>query len=195
LKARAVLLVPGWGDRSRSLRHLRSYLISAGYSEECVHAIDFRSPFGSNIAHASELAAFIDQLPQAAEPSIDIVAHSMGGLAVRYLLGHVPGAARRIRRVVSLGSPHSGTIWAWLGWGEGAREMRPASDFLKALNRAGTAGADLVSIRAPFDLRILPGTSSILAGARNYQLRSIGHRDLLRRKSVLEQVRQLLEEP
>src|SRR5687767_731660 len=173
--SRAVLLVPGWGDGSRSLRHLRSYLIGTGYSDESVHAIDFRSPFGSNIAHARELAAFIDALAPASEPSIDIVAHSMGGLAVRYLLGHLPAAARRIRRVISLGSPHAGTLWAWLGWGEGAREMRPASDFLTALNGAGTAGADLVSLRAPFDLRILPGTSSILSGARNYQLRSIGH--------------------
>ena len=192
--SRAILLVPGWGDRSRSLRHIRSYLLGTGYAESAVHAIQFRARYGSNIEHAEEIKAWIARQPGTGR-SIDVVAHSMGGLAVRYLLHNFPVEASRIRRVISLGSPHAGTVVAWLGLGAGAREMRPASGFLRALSNASTAGVDLVSLRAPFDLRVLPGTSSILSGARNYEIRCLGHRDLLRRRSVLDRIRQLLEEP
>jgi triacylglycerol lipase len=192
--SRAILLVPGWGDRSRSLRHIRSYLLRAGHAENAIHLLEFRARFGSNIEHADEIKAWIAR-QRGTGRTIDVVAHSMGGLAVRYLLHNFPVEASRIRRVISLGSPHAGTVVAWLGLGAGAREMRPASSFLNALSNASTAGVDLVSLRAPFDLRILPGTSSILSGARNYEIRCLGHRDLLRRRSVLERIRQLLEEP
>ena len=192
--SRAILLVPGWGDRSRSLRHIRSYLLRTGYAETAVHAIQFRARFGSNIEHAEEIKAWIAMRPDTGR-TIDIVAHSMGGLAVRYLLHNFPVEASRVRRVIFLGSPHAGTVVAWLGLGAGAREMRPASSFLRALTNASTAGVDLVSLRAPFDLRVLPAASSILSGARNYEIRCLGHRDLLRRRSVLDRIRQLLEEP
>ncbi len=193
--ARAILLVPGWGDRARVLRHLQAFLIDAGFSSDRVHAIEFRSRFGSNISHAHELAAFIGELVAGGVTAVDIVAHSMGGLAVRQLLDQFPAVATRVRRVITLGSPHSGTFAAWLIWGDGAREMRPGSAFLKQLRGASTHGAELVSIRAPFDVRILPGSSSVLAGARNFQLPCLGHRDLLRRRRVLQRVRELLEEP
>jgi pimeloyl-ACP methyl ester carboxylesterase len=192
---REVLLVPGWSDRPRSFRHIRSFLVNAGFLPANIHTIDFRSRNGSNVEHAEELAQRIAEIPSNGARDVDIIAHSMGGLAVRYLLAHHPAAAHRIRRAISLGSPHRGTMMAWLGWGHGAHEMRPQSPFLRDLANASFNGAELISIRAiPIDLRILPGSNSVLEGARNYDILCLGHRDLLRRKRVLRRIVDLLRE-
>jgi triacylglycerol lipase len=191
---REVLLVPGWSDRSRSFRHIRTFLVNAGFPPSNIHTIDFRSRNGSNVEHAAELAQRIAEIPSNGARDVDVIAHSMGGLAVRYLLAHHPAAANRIRRAISLGSPHRGTMMAFLGWGRGALEMRPQSSFLRDLANAPFNGAELISIRAPVDLRILPGSNSVLEGARNYEILCLGHRDLLRRKRVLQRIVDLLQE-
>jgi triacylglycerol lipase len=192
---RPVVLVPGWADRPRSLRHIRAHLLRSGYSTDSLHVLDFKRRFGSNTEHARELSNVLLSLPGDRDHDVDIVAHSMGGLAVRHLFSAHPRSARRIHRVICLGSPHAGTRTAWLGWGIGAREMRPGSEFLSKLPRGVPEGSDFVNIRAPLDLRILPGSSTELAGARNFQVPCLGHRDLLRRGAVLRRIVELLAEP
>ncbi|MGH7472275.1 MAG: esterase/lipase family protein, partial [Longimicrobiales bacterium] len=149
--------------------------------------------FGSNTEHAEEIARVLDRV--AREPgSVDLVAHSMGGLAARYLfLRH--NQARLIRRAIFLGSPHQGTLAAYLVWGRGAAEMRPGSNFLIALRESPSYRPDLIAIRAPVDIRILPPANARLAGARNLRVPCLGHRHLLRARRVLDRVRALLEEP
>ena len=189
-----VLLVPGWSDRSRKLRHLQQHLLAAGWPAHAVRALEFRNRFGGNLEHAQEIAAAVRALAGGeAGARIDIVAHSMGGLAVRQLL-HAHAERMHVRRVVFLGTPHAGTHAAYLGWGQGARDMRRGSSFLNAL-AAATPGdsVDLISIRTPLDMRVFPGTSAELVGARNLTVWCAGHRRLLSAPGVLRLVQSLLE--
>jgi triacylglycerol lipase len=190
---RPVVLVPGWRDRPRALRHLHGFLVRAGWAEQDLALVEFRDRFGSNTEHAAEIACVLDRAGR--EPrSVDLVAHSMGGLATRFLLLHHP-QARLIRRAIFLGSPHRGTLAAYLVWGQGAAEMRPGSPFLIGLRASPRYEPDLIAIRAPIDIRIVPPSSALLDGARNLRVPCLGHRHLLRARRVLERVRALLEEP
>lgn len=70
------------------------------------HAHAVRLPAAASVPErARELVAAIDALPH---PRIDLIAHSLGGLDARYALTHL-GLARRVRSLVTVGTPHHGT--------------------------------------------------------------------------------------
>lgn len=163
-----VLLVPGWSDEASQLRALRERLIGAGWPGERVLAIEFRDPVGSNREHARELADALRMLlERSGTAAADVVAHSMGGLALRYLLARDGGVP--VRRVVFLGTPNRGTMAAHLAWGAGGEEMEPGSAFLDSLNAlpAVPKTVQALSVRTPLDLRVLPGESALLPEGEN----------------------------
>jgi triacylglycerol esterase/lipase EstA (alpha/beta hydrolase family) len=188
-----VLIVPGWKDRARALRHIARALVERGWPPDFVSAIEFEDPFGSNRAHAQELATSVERLrDRTGSARIDVIAHSMGGLAVRhYLARHADGAAAPaphavIRRVVFLATPHTGTWLAWLAWGHGAREMRPGSPFLGHLTTCSLpSGIDATCIRTRIDSHVLPGNSAVLHGTHTVVLTNVTHRGLLRNAKAL----------
>lgn len=163
-----VLLVPGWGDPEAALASLQARFIQAGWPPGRVAAMGFEDPVGSNRAHASELAAELRALRRATGvEEVDVVAHSMGGLALRYHLAATGGEG--VRRVVFLATPHRGTLSAHLAWGAGGEEMEPGSDFLDSLNALPPVPEDVraLSVRTVLDLRVVPGESAALPGADN----------------------------
>lgn len=100
-----------------------------------------------------------------------VIGFSMGGLISRHYLQEL-GGADRCDAFFSISTPHHGTIAARAMWGEGARQMRPGSEFLTRLaateDRLGKMPA--VSYRTPADLIILPSTSSEWPRAENLRI-------------------------
>ncbi|MBI4545012.1 MAG: alpha/beta fold hydrolase [Gemmatimonadetes bacterium] len=192
-----VLLVPGWQDRAAHLEPLRARFLAHGWPADAARAIGFREPVGSNAAHAAEIAAAVDTLRRrTGAQRVDIVAHSMGGLAVRYYLSYL-GGSNYVRRVVFLATPHQGTWLAYLGWGQGGREMRPGSALLERLNRGRIvpAGVRAISIRTPADLRVFPRHSTQIAHALNLRVCCPSHPGLIRDRRAFETVKQALLDP
>jgi triacylglycerol lipase len=180
-----VLLVPGWLDTERDLAALRIRFLAAGWPEERLETITFQDPTGSNRDHAHELDLAIDSLlARTRAPLVDIVAHSMGGLATRWLLRQ--DEEHRVRRVAFLGSPHRGTLSAHLAWGDGRDEMMPDSPFLDTLNaEPGIAtGVEAITIRTPVDTRIVPGESAALPGVPDHVVCCPTHAGLLHDEEV-----------
>src|SRR5262245_29833434 len=71
-------------------------------------------------------AAAVDEvLAETGYSQVVIVAHSMGGLVARAYLRDY--GARKVARLITLGSPHHGSVHACLGAGLNAREMEPGS--------------------------------------------------------------------
>ena len=189
-----VLLVPGWGDAAPEVRPLAARLIEDGWPEQKVLALTFRDPFGSNEGNAREVAEAVLRLRElSGGEHVDIVAHSMGGLAVRRFLSELP-EAEYARRVVFLATPHRGTLAAVLAHGEGGREMVPGSPFLSVLNGRSAIGdsVELLSIRSPLDLIVIPGSSAMLPGAHNIEVCCPTHHGLLEDSLVFDAVRTFL---
>jgi triacylglycerol lipase len=119
---------------------------------------------GSNRTNAERLRLAVEDLrSRTGAERVDVVAHSMGGLATRYYLKSAEGGF--VRRVVFLATPHRGTYAAYVAWGEGGREMSPGSEFLRGLNEPFQVlppGVEGITIRTPVDLHILPPESALL---------------------------------
>ncbi len=161
-----MVLVPGYVDLSRIYRRMRRELEEDGH---VVHAPEWESRTGADglDALASQLKGEVDRAVPEGE-RFGIVAFSMGSIVSRIYLQEMGGHAR-CTRFVSLSGPHAGTHLGYLGHTRGGREMRPGSAILKRLEQTVSALAPLapVSIYTPFDLTILPPSSSRVEWAEN----------------------------
>jgi triacylglycerol esterase/lipase EstA (alpha/beta hydrolase family) len=168
-----VLLLHGYGCNSGYWVHLSACLRRDGISHA---ALDLEPIAGSIDSYADSIEHALLRLCKAAGTrQAVIVAHSMGGLAARAYLRRY-GAAR-VARVITLGTPHHGTVLANFGPGENARQMRHGSPWLAALAASETSEirALFVSVWSHHDNIIAPQNSSFLPGARNIAFGGIGH--------------------
>ncbi len=191
---RPVLLVPGWDATERVMAPLRVRLLAAGWPDADVAALTFSNPTGSNRAHAREIAAAVDDLRRrTGTERVDIVAHSMGGLATRLYLEE--GGAARVRRVVFVATPQRGTYTAYLAFGRGRPEMIPGSDFLKALNEGPSVppGVEGLTIRAWLDAHVVPEASATLPGVPDVRICCPTHDGLLANLKAFRVIRSFLE--
>lgn len=189
-----VILVPGWSDTGRNLAALRLRLIGAGWPADQVVALTFADPTGSNTLHAVELADSVEALRRrAGVERVDIVAHSMGGLATRKYLEDL-GGAETVRRVVLLATPNTGTYAAYLAFGGGRDDMLPDSPFLDSLNAGSPIpkGVEAMTVRTPLDVHVLPAESATLPGVPNVEVCCPTHEGLLRDAEVFRVVRRFL---
>lgn len=190
-----VLLVPGWLDTGRDLAAMQIRLLGAGWPSEYVETITFEEPTGSNREHADELEAAVERLlERTGADRVDIVAHSMGGLATRWYLRTREDPP--VRRVVFIGSPHGGTLSAHLAWGGGREEMMPGSPFLDTLNAGAPVPEDVeaITVRTVVDTHVVPGESATLPGVPDYELCCPTHAGLLRDEEVFQIILDFLED-
>jgi triacylglycerol esterase/lipase EstA (alpha/beta hydrolase family) len=94
---------------------------------------------------------------EAGFPYVDVVGHSLGGLVATYLLKALDHG-RRVRRVVTLGTPHRGTPAALLGalvlglFSRAIWQMIPGSPLLRELARLPVpAGSEVVAVASDAD--------------------------------------------
>jgi triacylglycerol lipase len=166
---RHVVLVHGIHDTGDGLRCLAKFLASKGC---VVHSFTYTPSNGSVGLDvlAGQLATFVKQeLPPA--DKCDLIAFSMGGLIARAYIQDL-GGARRTRSFVSISAPNHGTLLAHLLWNPAGRQMRPDSAFLTHLNSNLASYHDIPSltIRTPYDLAIIPSTSTELSFANNIEV-------------------------
>jgi len=191
---RPVLLVPGWLGRSLDMMALKERFVRDGWEEDVVFPMEFADPVGSSQDHAVELEKALQAvLAETGAREVDIVAHSMGGLAVWVLLQE-KGALLPIKRVVFLATPFEGTVTAYLAWGEGGPEMIPESEFLRDLRSGGwpQRWVDALTVRTPLDLTVVPGGGATLFGLRDRVICCPTHQGLLDHEETYAIVREFL---
>lgn len=118
-----------------------------------------------------------------------LVAHSMGGLAVRAWLGRFTGGAR-VERIVTIGTPHRGT---WLGrfaMTKNARQMHLGSAWHRAL--AASDPLLFICFYSHCDNIVFPSSCATLPGADNRHVPGVAHVELAFRDEVYEEVLRLV---
>jgi triacylglycerol esterase/lipase EstA (alpha/beta hydrolase family) len=148
--------------------------------------LNLTPPLASMDHFARQLAERVDEACRAAgTQKAVIVAHSMGGLVARAWMARLGGAARAAR-LVTLGSPHYGSLLARRFPAHWAREMHCGSEWLKQLAAQGApaTGIPITSIYSRADEFIAPQESARLEGAHNIALQDLGHLQLLRSAEV-----------
>ncbi|MFS2026878.1 lipase family alpha/beta hydrolase [Massilia sp. CT11-137] len=187
-----VLLVHGYGCNSGFWAHLEPLLDR----ERISHATIDLEPVAASIdAYAPLIEARVRELCAATGAArIAIVAHSMGGLAARAWMRSYGSA--NVAKLITLGTPHHGTVLANLGLGENAAQMRRDSAWLRDLAAGETPDvrARIVSLFTHHDNIVAPQDSSILPGARNVAFGGVGHVALGSNPGVLAEVLRVLRE-
>lgn len=190
-----ILLVPGWMGRSLDMMALKERLVRDGWPEDRIFPLEFQDPVGSSADHAAELEEIIQRvLTESAAESVDIIAHSMGGLALWVLLQD-EGTVLPIHRAVFLATPFRGTMTAYLAWGEGGPEMIPGSSFLQELEEGGwpQRWVDALAIRTPLDLTVVPGEGASILGIGHQIVCCPTHQGLLDHEETYSAIRSFLE--
>lgn len=104
-----------------------------------------------------------------------VVGHSMGGLVARaWWARH--GRPGRVRRIVTIGTPHHGTLTARWGHGQNAAQMRRHSGWLRSL-ASFEAGSPppLTCFYSHGDNIVFPASTASMPDADNLHLQAVGH--------------------
>ncbi len=126
-----VLCVHGYTQNWGNFVVLAGRLARAGCGP--IYAINVTPRFAAMDRCAPQVTTAVERIiKETGAPHVDLVGHSMGGLLARTALAR-NGAHGLIRRVVTLGTPHHGTLMAHVGPGKNALEMRRQSNFLAGL--------------------------------------------------------------
>jgi pimeloyl-ACP methyl ester carboxylesterase len=129
---------------------------------------------------------------------VHVVGHSLGGLIARYYVQRL-GGDERVHTLVTLGTPHRGSLHAHLLPVRIGRQLRPASDLMTELELpARGCRTRFVAYWSDFDQIIVPRTSARLdhpdLGARNIQIHNIGHLAIPRQGQVAHEIAGLMSQ-
>jgi len=194
----AILFVHGLGG------HHGNFLPMVGYfwweGEVRTYAVRFEER-ASLEAMAAELTALVEEIATVNELEgddvIDLVAHSMGGLVCRLALEDAQ-TRRRVRRLVTLGTPHAGTHAARFLATQSALALRPDSEILARLDaqlpwRGPPEMPEAISYWSRADVMLLPPEAAQLDGAQSVEAEEMTHYGFLLHprswKAVYERLR------
>jgi predicted alpha/beta hydrolase family esterase len=151
--------------------------------------------FGSIRSNADRLARFVDDVCRETGASqVDLVAHSLGGLIAMEFV-HRDGGSR-VRRAVTVASPHAGVAWRGPIVGACGPEMRVGCEFL--LERADRAvPVPCLSVYSTHDNIVHPPQTSALArrGGLDRSVEHVGHLAILFHRDTVNVVVSFLSAP
>lgn len=126
-------------------------------------------PFGSIDDYADAIEADVQRLRAVTGRMPLIVCHSMGGVAVRAWWRRHGG--EEAPHVVTLGTPHGGTLLAAYSPAFNARQMRWQSDWMRALPPLPRVDC----VWTPCDQMIMPASTAVQPGSTAHRLDAVGH--------------------
>ena len=186
-----VVLVHGLVDNRSVFSVMRRGLRKRGFTQICTWNY---SPLLTDVARgAAHLGDRIEQIcEQTGHDRVHVVGHSLGGLIARF---HVQrqGGDRRVESLVTLGTPHRGSLLAHVLPTPLVRQLRPGSRTLRELDEpAPGCTTRMTAIYSDLDQVVVPTSSGRCdhpdLQARNLLFRGIGHMSLPRHGGVVDEV-------
>jgi triacylglycerol lipase len=158
----------------------------------CV-AVNLEPVFTSIDGYADTIEAAVLRVTQASGGPPVLICHSMGGLAAR-AWWRARGSAGRVTRIITIGSPHGGTLLARFSRKANGRQMRLRSDWVEALGRhEQTHGRPPMTCwYSNCDNVVFPASTATLAGADNRFVAGQPHVGLAFDPQVIDGCLQLL---
>lgn len=181
----AVVLVHGVLVNDGVWLNLRHFLLRHGAVP--VYTMNYGPPLADIESFAEQLHARIEAVRcVTGAERVVLVAHSMGGLVARAYVRRF--GAQRVAKLITIGTPHHGSMLAWSFPGACLAQMHPGNPWLVALNgnEGAAAPVPIVSIWSRHDSMVAPQASSVLGNAENIALIGVAHNALLGDERVME---------
>jgi predicted alpha/beta hydrolase family esterase len=172
----------------------RPWLVDRGLQQRWNCAtVNLEPVFGAVDRYAAVIHAAVERLRAGAGTDrVTLVCHSMGGLAARaYLRAHGHHA---VARVVTIDTPHHGTVFATLGHGSNARQMRRACEYVRGL-AGSNEPVEFICFASHHDNLVVPRDGQILACAEAVWFERIGHLAMTDSDEVLRKLIEVVERP
>jgi hypothetical protein len=180
--ATPILLVHGIVDNHTIFAPLERALRRRGFTD--LSSFDYGVLTTDVRATAADLAVAVEKLvAESGAEKVHVIGHSLGGLITRYYVQRM-GGHERVHTVVTLGTPHQGTVLARAAaLLPLVRQLRPGSDLIEELNApAPDCDTRFIAFYSDLDQLILPSRNARIEHpdlrARNVAVRGIGHMSL-----------------
>lgn len=176
-----ILLVHGMVDNRSIFTVLRRGLVSRGFGR--IETINYPILTGDVRVAAARLGEEVDRIVEATGyERIHIVGHSLGGLMARYYVTRL-GGDERVHTLVTLGTPHQGSLLAHAWNNSLTRQLRPGSGLLAELAQpVPSCRTRFIAYWSDLDQVVLPQRNAALHHAdlnvHNIELHGIGHGSL-----------------
>lgn len=176
-----ILLVHGMADNRAIFTLLTRGLRRRGFHR----VVSVNYPVTTNdIRVAAELlAAEVEQVCEATGyERLHVVGHSLGGLIARYYVQRLAGH-QRVHTLVTLGSPHAGTLLAYALPVRLGAQLRPGSELYAELAApAPGCSTRMVAYWSDLDQLVIPQANARIEHpdllAHNVRVRGVGHMSL-----------------
>ena len=206
-----------WPDHlPRSARGLRGVVFVHGYLcnrgiwnrwlerltklDRAFVAVTLEPVFGEIDGYADTIERAVRRVEYVTGLAPIVVAHSMGGVAVRAWLRTREGRAtshghEHVARVITIATPHRGTWLAGLALSANARQMRTGSAWMAALGSAEAPdrAAMFTSWWCECDQIVFPAPTSVLARSESHQVRGVAHVALVDREEIWAELRRRID--
>ncbi|MFY0509593.1 lipase family alpha/beta hydrolase [Streptomyces anulatus] len=194
-----VVLLHGFIDNRSAFVVLRRALTRHGHRH--LESLNY-SPLTRDIRAAAELLGrHVEEIcARTGHSRVDIVGHSLGGLIARYYVQRL-GGDRRVRTLVTLGTPHGGTAVApGAGIHPIVRQMRGGSSVIEELRTpAPGCRTRFVSFWSELDQVMVPVETACVdhpdLNAVNVRVTGIGHLALPVHPTVAAAILEALDAP
>ena len=177
--ARPILLVHGIVDNHTIFTRLDRALRRRGFTD--LSWFDYGLLTSDLRTAAVDLAAAVTALcSRSGYEQVHVIGHSLGGLIARYYVQRL-GGHQRVRTVVTLGTPHQGTVLARAGQLLPlVRQLRPGSDVITELRQpAPDCRTRFLSFYSDLDHLVVPSRNGRIdhpdLDVRNVAVTGIGH--------------------
>ncbi|MBP2416462.1 esterase/lipase family protein [Microlunatus capsulatus] len=193
-----ILLVHGIGDNHTIFALLQRQLRRRGFRTVSTH--DYGLLTRDVRAAARQLGEAVEALcASTGHERLHVVGHSLGGLIARYHVQRQGGDAR-VDTLVTLGTPHGGTVLARALPGLPLlRQLAPGSDVIAELAEpAPGCRTRFLAVRTDLDHLVVPGRNAALEhpdlDVRNLAVRGVGHLSLTGDARVAREIAATLAE-
>lgn len=180
--ATPILLVHGIVDNHTIFAPLERALRRRGFSD--LSSFDYGLLTSDVRATSEDLAVAVETLvADSGYEKVHVIGHSLGGLVTRYYVQRM-GGHERVHTVVTLGTPHQGTVLAKAGsMLPLVRQLRPDSDLIAELDEpAPECDTRFIAFHSDLDQLIHPSRNARIEHpdlrVRNVPVHGIGHMSL-----------------
>lgn len=190
--ATPILLVHGIADNHTIFASLERALRRRGFTD--LSSFDYGVLSSDVRSTARELAVAIEKLvAESGYEKVHVIGHSLGGLITRYYVQRM-GGHERVHTLVTLGTPHQGTVLARAGsMLRLVRQLRPDSELIAELNEpAPDCDTRFIAFHSDLDQLIVPGRNARIEHpdlrVRNVPVHGVGHMSLTNDAGIAFQI-------
>lgn len=179
-----VLLVHGFYVNAGFWVEYKRFFRSRGF--DAVHTMNLDPPFCDIDRFADQLANRITEVcAHSGRQKVTLIAQSMGGLVCRAYLARYGGD--HVQKLITLGTPHHGTVLAHLLYGPNIKQMRPGNDWLDKLNNTqkSLSFSNHISVH---DNIVVPQDNARFSSADEVEYSELGHVSMAFSRLMMQRV-------